>query len=72
MCENSKPEISSGNFPLYFFVSEIDVGILYPNKQMDDLFVKCCPKNNDRPIVFTQPRPGAAAGQFTFTGVGSA
>ena len=32
---------------------------LYPDKQMDGSFVSCCPKNNDRQIVFTQPRPEA-------------
>jgi hypothetical protein len=32
-------------------------GFLYPDKQMDGSFVKCCPKNNDRQIVFTHARP---------------
>jgi hypothetical protein len=36
------------------------VGFLYPDKQIDGSFVKCCPKNNDRQIVFTQPGPEAA------------
>jgi hypothetical protein len=48
LCENPKLETSSGNCLLYFLVSELDVGFLYPDKQIDGSFVKCCPKNNDR------------------------
>ena len=59
LCENPKLEILSRNHFLYFLVSELDVGFLYSNKKMDGYFVKCGPKNNDRQIVFTQPRPKA-------------
>ena len=66
MCENPKPEISSGNCPLYFFVSELDVGFRYLKMRIDSSFVKCCPKNDDRQIVFTQPRPQAALNNVEF------
>ena len=59
VCENPKPKISSGNQSLYFLVSELNVGYLYPDKQIDGSFVKCYPKINDRQIVFTHPRPEA-------------
>ena len=60
LCENPKLEFSSGNHSIYFLVSELDVGFLFPDKQMDGSFVKCCPKNNNRQIVFTQPGPEPA------------
>jgi hypothetical protein len=57
VCENPKLETSNGNCSLYFLNLEPDVGFLYPDKQVDGSFVRCRPKNNDRQIVFTQPRP---------------
>ena len=60
MGENPKLKISRGNYSLYFLVSELDVGFLYPDKQIEGSFVKCCPKNNNRQIVFTQPGPEPA------------
>jgi hypothetical protein len=62
VCEKPKLKISNGNYSPYFLVSELDVGFLYPDKQIDGSFVKCCPKNNDHQIVFIQARPKAAKG----------
>lgn len=59
VCENLKLETSSGNYPLYFLVSELNMVCVHPNKQIYSSLVKYCPKNDGGRIVFTHPRPEA-------------